>query len=512
MAGLCYFFLRQTPGLPLPPGPKPLPLIGNLHQLPKKDQWQRHQEWHEKYGPIITVRMGMSTMIMISDYAIANELLERRAAIYSSRPKMLFLNKYLTNSLQPIMQPFGPGWKRLHRLHMMLLNPTTTRAYHHLQDLESRQFMKELLSTPSDSHTSRFTRYTLSFMMGLVFGERAPRGDETEPNLMRDCLMRRLTGFHWTYFLADLLPPLDWLPKYIAPWARAGKRMRDYEMGIYERNIEAALARPHWSWAKELSHRGKGEKLSSEQICYVISELFMAGTSGTIVGWNIFVAVALLNPDCIQRVQQELDAVVGLRMPTVQDISQLPYLTAFLHELLRFRPILPTGFPHAATQDDEYNGFRVPRAAQIVTNTWLMDSDESLYPDATSFRPERWLENPGLPMTAFGFGRRKCPGRDVARSSLLLALGRCLWGFRIEFDHDDPASLEQSSIVTARGKSLFEEPESVKARFLVRSPKHEAVITHDWENANTDLGAILKATRDEIPILQSKGVAGGLSA
>ncbi|KAJ6083448.1 hypothetical protein N7467_007583 [Penicillium canescens] len=120
--------------------------------------------------------------------------------------------------------------------------------------------------------------------MGLVFGERSSRGDETEPNLMRDCLMRRLTGFHWAYFLADLLPPLDWLPKYIAPWARARQRMRDYEMGIYGRSIEAALARPHWSWAKELSHRGKEEKLSSEQICYVISELFMAGTSGTTVG------------------------------------------------------------------------------------------------------------------------------------------------------------------------------------------------------------------------------------
>ncbi|KAJ6083449.1 cytochrome P450 [Penicillium canescens] len=72
-------------------------------------------------------------------------------------------------------------------------------------------------------------------------------------------------------------------------------------------------------------------------------------------------------------------------MPTVQDIPQLPYLTAFLHELLRFRPILPTGFSHAATQDDKYNGFRVPRAAQIVTNTWLMDSDESLYPGAPAF-------------------------------------------------------------------------------------------------------------------------------
>ena len=54
-----------------------MPLIGNFHQLPKKDHWQLHQEWREKYGPIVTVRMGMNTMIMINHYAIANELLQK---------------------------------------------------------------------------------------------------------------------------------------------------------------------------------------------------------------------------------------------------------------------------------------------------------------------------------------------------------------------------------------------------------------------------------------------------
>ena len=73
----------------LPPGPPRLPLIGNLHQAPTKSAWITFAEWVERYGPLVSADFGGTDVIIIGNYEIARDLLDKRGNIYSSRPRMV---------------------------------------------------------------------------------------------------------------------------------------------------------------------------------------------------------------------------------------------------------------------------------------------------------------------------------------------------------------------------------------------------------------------------------------
>ena len=78
-----------------------------------------------------------------------------------------------------------------------------------------------------------------------------------------------------------------------------------------------------------------------------------------------------LHPDVQRKAQAELDRVVGpQRLPDFSDRSALPYVNALLKELARWHVVIPTCVPHAAIQDDVYNGYFIPKGSQIVPNAW----------------------------------------------------------------------------------------------------------------------------------------------
>jgi hypothetical protein len=72
-------------GLVLPPGPKPLPLIGNLLDMPKEKVWETYCAWNERYGEIVYVQALGTQIVIMSSATVIDELLERRSAIYSDR-------------------------------------------------------------------------------------------------------------------------------------------------------------------------------------------------------------------------------------------------------------------------------------------------------------------------------------------------------------------------------------------------------------------------------------------
>ena len=91
---ILYLASRQAPrssssSLPLPPGPPPLPVLGNIHQAPKSHAWLQFTEWGRQYGPVIHLNMLGQHVVVLSTSRAAHDLLAKRGASFSDRPKML---------------------------------------------------------------------------------------------------------------------------------------------------------------------------------------------------------------------------------------------------------------------------------------------------------------------------------------------------------------------------------------------------------------------------------------
>ena len=125
------------------------------------------------------------------------------------------------------------------------------------------------------------------------------------------------------------------------------------------------------------------------------------------------------HPEELKKLQVHIDEVIGgSRLPTFNDIPNLPRVRAVVKETLRWRPVTAGGLPHLSEKDDVYNGMFIPKGTNIHANQWAIHREEKLYPDADKFNPDRFLD-PKYPtyrepltqypnvqnFSSFGFGR-----------------------------------------------------------------------------------------------------------
>ncbi|KAF9554678.1 cytochrome P450 [Agrocybe pediades] len=152
----------------------------------------------------------------------------------------------------------------------------------------------------------------------------------------------------------------------------------------------------------------------------------------------------LYRPDVQKKAQAELDRVLGGRLPEPNDEPDLPYVTAIVLELLRWRPITPLALPHATTEDDVYRGYFIPKGSIVMPNSWSLLQDEHHYPEPDLYNPDRFMRdgklNPEIrdpTQIVFGYGRRVCPGSHVALSFLWLTAATILSTFDISAGVDE---------------------------------------------------------------------------
>jgi hypothetical protein len=389
------------------------------------------------------------------------------------------------------------------RLQSSYLNNRAAQTYTPLQDFESKQLLVDLLST--NDFSARYSRYASSMIMSLAYGKRFVRGDESQLKRIQKVVENFIGAARVGVWIVDALPVLNYLPKLIAPWKRYADDLYAYESNVHGDNFTSAKESSSRNWSKHVS--GKAADLGSDdylrnipslELAYNLGIIFMAGSDTQTITLEFFTVAAVLNPQIMRKAQAELDAVVGAdRLPTFLDSPKLPYVHAIIQEVLRWRPFLASGMPHAVTQDDEYMGYRIPKDSLVIANHWALGHDEAIFPNPEQFRPERWIEDPSLPVFAWGFGRRSCPGRHVAINSLFIIIARMLWAFDIEHTYEvkhndelkrvrcevDPMALEQG---------MSSRPVPFRAVFKVRSPKAEEVIRKEWEESEKDIDVVLE--------------------
>ncbi|EXJ87635.1 hypothetical protein A1O3_04596 [Capronia epimyces CBS 606.96] len=498
----------------MPPGPQPLPFIGNKLDVPQKYPWIKFREWSRKYGPIYTVWFGRRPTVIISDPVVAVDLLEKRSHKYSSRPRFVVMGEIFWDMSSILAQPYGKDWSvRRKALHSVL----TQRALQHykpVQEAEATRLCQQLLQRAvPDDLDDLLNRYTASIVFTIAYGHRI---DSMQSPIIR----QRMKIMHWNAtvnvpgrYLAESFPFLKYVPDMFAPWKRevkswgleeaaANAQLLDYVREDME-NARKPGARPlPNSLAKQLLE-ARAENpaafalLRKRDFASLPSSVFGAGADTTASTLSSAILAIVTNQEALAAAHAELDAVVGTdRLPAFTDEAALPYIRALCKEALRWRPVAVLGgTPHASTEADVYQGYYIPKGTNILGNSWAINLHEEYYPNPDRFNPLRFLDvdphelgylppsylastrvETGRPHpsklghSSFGWGRRICPGADLASNNLFIAVARMLWAFDIR-------PIKGVVYDTYNYTDGFNSrPNPFECEIMVRSQRHEEVL------------------------------------
>ncbi|XP_072035404.1 cytochrome P450 2U1-like [Amphiura filiformis] len=185
--------------------------------------------------------------------------------------------------------------------------------------------------------------------------------------------------------------------------------------------------------------------IDNNNLAVTVSDLFMAGTdtSASTLRWAILYMMAY--PDIQDRIQRELDSVVGRnRLPRLADKTELPFTCATLLEIQRAGSIAPLGFMHCSQEDTTLAGYKVPKGSIVVSNLWSVHHDSELWDNLDEFNPERFVDDQGVvkervELIPFSIGRRICIGDHLAKMELFIFFTHLLHQFKFTKPEDSPA-------------------------------------------------------------------------
>ncbi|ORY10343.1 cytochrome P450 [Clohesyomyces aquaticus] len=482
------------------PGPALVPWIGRIHDLPIQYMWLKFYEWSKMYGPIYRTKMLGANFVVISDETMAEEILVKRAKVYSDRPQIrsLFDSKSTHGSMEylPLMGK-NHYWARQRKFTHSYITEATNRSYNGVMEFEVKRWLNILLTEPDNFG------YSLEDMASKVMCT-LTWDDDKLSSYCTPSAWGLLTQMSPAGPITNVLTPLWHLPYFLNPWKLAEKKRHDEQQAWWmerllttRRKMEngtqrSCFCRTYLETAEKTSISGDYEASS------VIGMMALVGIF-TVAGPLYYFLVSMIHhPEWQAKCQSELDVVCQRRMPTLADMPNLPILRACIKETMRWKPNVPTGVAHECEADDWYRGYFIPKGTRILPLDWAMLRNPDKYPDPDSFRPERWLEAewptfqepltkfPTIKgLSSFGWGQRQCLGQSLTQDELVVACGGLLWAFNLK-SKVDPVTGQEIEVPLDKSNSLLiVKPDPFQMAFEPRSAARKVEVIEQWREAES---------------------------
>uniref|UniRef100_A0A8H8CLQ4 Cytochrome P450 n=1 Tax=Psilocybe cubensis TaxID=181762 RepID=A0A8H8CLQ4_PSICU len=485
---------RRNPRLlPRPPGPKGLPILGSALEMPREQPWLVYDQWFKVYGDMVYFEVLGQPFLVLGSLRRTTDLFDRRSSIYSDRPRMPMLIELMDWTFNMVLMPYGPWWRQHRKTFNEYFHQNAVAKYIPVQQHEVRVFLYELLRKPQDFMESSRHMFAATIMR-VVYGIRIK--DSTDPSVAAAEKALEILNTAGTpgAFLVDVLPILKYVPSWLpgAGFKKKAAKWKKYNTLIVERpfqRVEELLregeALPSMASAllERLPERNdpsyvEERKLGQNATCLA----YLGGADTTLSAVHSFFLAMILYPEVQRKAQAELDLIVGQhRLPDFSDYDFLPYINALAKETMRWHLVTPLAIPHRCTEDNEYDGFFIPKGTIVMGNAWTILHDPVAYPSPSEFRPERFLKDGKLDPTvrspdcaAFGFGRRICPGRHMSNNSLYCVISSFLAVYNISAPLDslgNPVDVQPEF-----NDGLVSFPLPFKCTIKPRSPQAEALI------------------------------------
>ncbi|KAK7349015.1 hypothetical protein VNO80_23839 [Phaseolus coccineus] len=435
----------------LPPGPKGLPLVGNLFQLGAMPH-QTLATLAKTHGSIMTLKLGQITTIVMSSAETAKGVLQIHDQFLSNRKVPDAVRGANHDQFSLPFIPVSQHWRDLRKICNGLLfsnknlDATQELRSKKIQELYSDIHHSSLKGEPVDIGRLAF-KTTINLLSNTVYSEDFIQSSEKAGEL-KD-LMTNIMKEIGRPNLVDCFPVL----KVVDP---LGIRRRTGSYFWKLLNIFKCLINKRLELRKDdAGYCTKNDMLevllnNAQNTCQEMNivkiqrlslDLFVAGTDTvtTTVEWAM--AELLRNPNVMSKAKEELEKYVGKgKIVEESHIPKLPYLQAIVKETFRLHPAVPLLLPRKAEEELEMHGHTIPKGAQVLVNVWAIGRDPNLWDNPSLFWPERFLESEidfrgrSFELTPFGGGRRICPGLSLAMRLLFLMLGSLIHSFDWELE------------------------------------------------------------------------------
>ncbi|OMP03858.1 Cytochrome P450 [Corchorus olitorius] len=439
----CLIFLFQSKKHPknLPPSPpNSLPIIGHLHLL-KPPIHRFYQTLSQKYGPIISLKLGYRLLVVVSSSTLAEECFTKNDIVLANRPKLIF-GKHLGYNYTTVgAAPYGDHWRNLRRIGAIeIFSSSRLNTFTSVRKDEIRRLLVKL---SRDSHRgfkkvemkSMLSDLTFNNIMRMVAGKRY-YGDEVtneaEAREFKELITEAIKN-GGAANPGDFLPILNWFGQgYEKKVKKLGKRMDGFlqklidERRMKENNNNSMI--DHLLSLQKSEHH----YYTDEIIKGFILNIILAGTDTSVVTLEWAMSNLLNHPEVLKKARAEIDSQIGQEnLIDESDVSKLHYLQSIISETLRLYPAAPLLLPHMPSSDCTIGGYNVPCGAIVLVNAWAIHRDPKVWDDSTSFKPERFESEKGEShkLMPFGLGRRACPGATLAQRLVGLTLGSLIQCF-----------------------------------------------------------------------------------
>ncbi|KZT54435.1 cytochrome P450 [Calocera cornea HHB12733] len=440
---------RRQPSRPLPPGPKGLPLIGNLLQVPSQLLFVKLIEWSKEFGPMYSYSLLGQPIVVMSGLKEAGDVFDRMSAMTSDRPRLIKINDYLCRNYEFGFAPRNEYWRKHRRAAHESLNVRAAKDFLPIQQDEARILVEGFINHPDIDLVKHIHRHSSSIAWRTLYGHEAIPVDGDDPSApMEDFFTQVFFAAMPGGSIVDILPFLNPLIASSKFLRRSSDKCHEDASAFFVKAHAAPQVEGMPSLSSKLKETGDRIGMATEHECgWLAGSLFLAAQDTTATALRWFLVAMLVYPERASAARDQLDSVVGDRPPTFDDADNLPMIEAMIKEVLRWRPPTPAGVPHMATEDILYGEYLIPKGAILVSDTWSLSRDPSLYPNGDVFDPSRFLDEKGHvrhpppdshdDYLAFGHGRRICVGKSLAINTLWIAIAQLLWAFNFENERDE---------------------------------------------------------------------------
>ncbi|XP_061342116.1 cytochrome P450 CYP736A12-like isoform X2 [Gastrolobium bilobum] len=467
-----------------PPGPKSLPIIGNLHMLGNLPH-RTLQALARKYGPIMSLKLGHVPTIVVSSPETAELFLKTHDTVFASRPKIQASEYMFYGGKGLGLAQYGSYWRNMRKLcTLQLLSASKVEMFAPLRSEELGQFLRSLEKASASREVVDISELVGELIANITY--KMVLGCNKDDRFDLKGLIGEAMKLAGTFNLADFLPwlsifDLQGLASRMKKTSKVFDQVVEQIITDHEHPSDNEKKDPHDKDFVDiflsLMHQSmdnpqdeQKQVIDRTNIKAIILDMIGGALDSSTAAIEWALSELLRHPRVMKRLQHELENVVGLNKQVVEtDLEKLPYLNMVVKETLRLYPPGPLLAPRECLKDVVIDGYYIKKKTRIIINAWAIGRDPKVWShNADVFYPERFvnsnvdLRGQDFQLIPFGSGRRGCPGILLGLTTIRLVLAQLVhcfsWELPLGLPSDNLDMTERFGLSMPRNEHLLAVP------------------------------------------------------